>query len=154
MGLRAKARRILAAIRAWLRRAGTPRRLTDSDTPVAIWWARWGRDMTTFAAVALAAWAVLNTVHERASRTDQTCTVFEQQHKDDVDQLIATYRYLASLSGEELAQPLNRFVLGSLPGVIREAQTDDAPPYCDEPGVGLPEPDPVVPERPRALPPP
>jgi hypothetical protein len=29
-----------------------------------------------------------------------------------------------------------------------EARMDDAPPFCDDEGIGLPEPDPVVPPRP------
>jgi hypothetical protein len=129
----------------------TPRRATDVGVAGA-WWGRWGRDLITFAAVGLSAWAFFKGETERRERTDQACTIFERKHKQDVDALISTYRYLGTLSGKELAEPLNRAVLAGLPRTIREANLDDAPPYCDKPGVGEPEPDPKLPPRPGNLP--
>lgn len=115
-------------------------------------WGRWGRDIVVAVAVGLAAWSLLLERKGREDRLDQSCTIFEMHQKDDVDALSRTYRYLAGLSGGELAQPINRAILANLPRTVREAQLDDAPAYCDEPGRGLPEPDPRVPDRPVGLP--
>jgi hypothetical protein len=130
---------------------------------VAAWWGRWGRELVTALAVGLSAWAVWTTQHtvgdlkrEGAERRDQTCTILETKQRSDVEALRRTYAYLAGLRPRELADPLNRAVLANLPNVVREAQTDDAPPYCDEKDdqgrdIGLPEPDPVIPKRPPGL---
>lgn len=138
---------------------------------VRIWWARWGRDLTTFIAVGLAAWAVVGTQNqvddlkaETSQRIDETCRISEAKQKNDSEALASTYAYLAGLRPREFGQPLNRAILAGLPRTIREATTDDAPPFCDQPGIGLPEPDPPRPcragmlskrciERPRNLPP-
>lgn len=114
-------------------------------------WGRWGRDFITFIAVALAVYSVYANSVETKERVDESCTISETKQKADVDALIATYRYLGELSGKELAQPLNKAVLAGLPTTVRNAQTDDAPSYCDEPDVGLPEPDDKVPEVPEDL---
>jgi hypothetical protein len=129
----------------------------------ARWWERWGRDVVTFLAVALAAYAVFGArgaaidaqdavrglSDETTQRIDQTCAISETKQRADVDALIRTYRYLGGLSGRQLSEPLNKAVLANLPSTIREAQTDDAPPFCDKPGVGLPEPDPPLPCPPK-----
>jgi hypothetical protein len=88
---------------------------------------------------------------ERTERIDQTCMVFERQQLADVQKLRRTYEYLAALPPADLAEPINRAILAQLVDVEREARADDAPPYCDEQGFGLPEPDPEVPERPEGL---
>lgn len=83
---------------------------------------------------------------EATARADQVCRIFEQAHKDDVDQLIQTYAYLDKLTPQEVHDPLNTFVILNLPTQEKRARTDSAPEFCDEPGVGLPEPDPVLPK--------
>lgn len=88
---------------------------------------------------------------EADKRRDQTCRLFEGDHLQDVKQLRDTYRYLGALRPSERAQTINVFVLRNLPQLERAARIDSAPAYCDEPGVGLPEPDPVVPKRPRSI---
>jgi hypothetical protein len=62
-----------------------------------------------------------------------------------------TYLYLEQLKPAERRTTLNRFILHKLPSVEREARTDQAPGFCDEPGIGLPEPDPRIPQRPKGL---
>jgi hypothetical protein len=89
---------------------------------------------------------------ESRERLDATCTIFESSQRSDVDALAQTYRYLADLPPREMSSSLNRAVLANLPATIREATVDDAPGYCDAPGVGLPEPDPPLPKRPPNLP--
>ena len=88
---------------------------------------------------------------EIAERVDQNCTLFETDHKSDVDRLGNTYRYLLAVRPEERGQTINQFVLNGLPDLEREARVDSAPDYCDQPKVGLPEPDPAIPRRPAAL---
>jgi hypothetical protein len=93
--------------------------------------------------------AVRQSNRETAARVDQTCAISEAKQRSDSDALIRTYRYLSSLSGRQLAQPINRAILANLPVTIRAAQIDDAPAFCDKPGVGLPEPDPPLPCAPK-----
>lgn len=88
---------------------------------------------------------------ESAERIDQICLVFETQHLDDVKSLAQTYDYLVALPESEKRLTLNKFILLLLPMREEEANTDIAPPFCDKPNRGLPEPDPVVPKRPAEL---
>lgn len=129
---------------------------------LALFWGRVGRDLTVAASVALAAYAVIVTqgtvddiASESADRRDQSCLIFERQEAEDIDALERTYSYLSGLSAAQLDEPLNRAVLAQLPRTVRDAQTPDAPAYCDEPDVGLPEPvrPPRFPRRPPNLPP-
>jgi hypothetical protein len=113
---------------------------------------------TTSLALVLSAGSVLFTVllftdlrDEIAQRRDQACVITEREQDAEVQALVNTYRYLSELTGEQLHDPLNRAVLRQLPMVEARARADNAPPYCDEEGVGLPEPDRRVPERPRVL---
>jgi hypothetical protein len=88
---------------------------------------------------------------EARGRVDQTCTLFESSHLADVQQLRQTYRYLLAVPPSERGATINRFVLAGLPAVEKKAHIDTAPPFCDKPGRGLPEPDPRIPPRPSAL---
>lgn len=94
---------------------------------------------------------------ERNIRSDQACELFETDHLQDVQQLGQTYKYLASLTPEERNQSLNKFILINLPNTEQQALVDRAPEYCDGtvPGtgadIGLPEPDPKIPDRPAEL---
>lgn len=94
---------------------------------------------------------------EANERRDQTCRVLEGQHLTNVERLKATYHYLGTLPREDYGKPLTLAVLRGLRTQEAEAREDQAPPFCDEPGVkaeragakpvGLPEPDPVLPKR-------
>lgn len=90
-------------------------------------------------------------LNDTRTRVDESCKISERGHLEDVRQLRQTYRYLLQLTPAERQQPLNRFIIGQLPRTEREARTDNAPSYCDRAGVGLPEPDPVIPKRPKRL---
>ena len=99
---------------------------------------------------------------EGIERRDQTCTLFETDHLQDAQRLARTYQYLDNLTPAQRREPLNQALVAQLPETEAEARSDSAPPYCDEPGaeaekngaepVGLPEPDPILPERPASLP--
>lgn len=90
---------------------------------------------------------------EATVRRDQNCIITERQQAREVRQLEGTYEYLLKQPRRELLHPgsLPREVFIRLPLTEEVAHEDDAPPYCDEPNIGLPEPDLKVPERPRAL---
>lgn len=94
---------------------------------------------------------------EGAERRSQNCTTFEGAHRQEVDRLNQTYAYILKLTPAERRTTLNRTVIAGVPRLETEASSDSdnegvlVPSYCDEPGVGLPEPDPIVPKRPAKL---
>jgi hypothetical protein len=100
-------------------------------------------------------------VAEGNERRHQSCLGTEREHLNNVTQLKRTYAYLVTLTPEDQASSINQAVLRQLPATEEQAHTDVAPEFCDEPGaaaekagakpVGLPEPDPVVPERPAKV---
>lgn len=133
------------------------RRVTDGHRfpRFRAWYARWGRDIVTMIAVGLAAFSVGKVVKEARERQDQLCTIAERKQLADVRQLHSTYDYLAKKVAQDIDPnagviSLND-ILASLPQVEEDAFFDDAPEFCDEPGVGLPEPDPEIPTRPFSL---
>lgn len=101
--------------------------------------------------------AVAQIQAEGRDRRSQTCSTFESEHLQEVRQLSGTYAYLLALTPAERRSTLNRFVVKQLPELERNARSDSdnfgvrVPPYCDAPNVGLPEPDPVAPKRPKSL---
>jgi hypothetical protein len=92
---------------------------------------------------------------ERQIRTDQNCEFAELTHLRDVQSLEGTYQYLerAESRPNEKGTLLYELVLQGAPKTIASGEIDLAPDYCDDPGYGLQEPDPVVPKRPEFLPP-
>ena len=114
--------------------------------------------ITTSLALVLAAfsllasvWLYTKTQDESRARRGQTCTITEREQAAEVQQLRNTYEYLLELEGVQLHDPLNRALLRQLPMVEARAEEDNAPKFCDEPGIGLPEPDEKVPDRPARL---
>jgi hypothetical protein len=103
---------------------------------------------------------------ESVERRDQQCLVFERLAVQGVNtfhesqaQLANTLTYLAHLSSADRKSALNRAVKANVPqlrnSVIQrweEAKAAKAPPYCDKPNVGLPEPNPRLPPEPRFSP--
>jgi hypothetical protein len=108
-----------------------------------------------FVAIGYSFWTNHNAINqiqeESKGRRDQSCHISESTHKADVEQLQRTYDYLVNLTPRQKRSAINRAVLANLPNVEHAARLDPAPPFCDEPGIGLPEPDPVLPKRPKAL---
>lgn len=100
---------------------------------------------------------------EGVDRRDQTCVVFERDaiaakvsYVNARDQLGQTEEYLSNLTPEDKNSSINVAVAANLPRLKnavdqrwREARAAKAPDYCDLPGVGLHEPNPVLPARPR-----
>lgn len=81
---------------------------------------------------------------------DQLCASSEREHAINVRQYKDTLAYLDELKRRqpgELSRGINPFVIGRLPDTEKRARKDTAPPICDTPGLGLPEPDPVLPKR-------
>lgn len=86
---------------------------------------------------------------EAATREDQICTSAERENQTNVRQYADTIKYLMAVkrnAPEKLSDPINRFVILRLPETEKKARKDTAPPLCDKPDRGLPEPDPVLPE--------
>lgn len=119
----------------------------------------WYRDLWLFVVTGLTLWAILATKahvddiqREGVARRDQTCRLFERDEKAAIDQLVGTYQYLRGLSVAELKSPLNQAVAAQLDQVESNARASNAPPYCDAPGVGLPESlEQPIPSRPPGL---
>jgi hypothetical protein len=95
--------------------------------------------------------AIKQVVAEGAERRDQSCLHDEIDQRADVRGLRLTYKYIVKLTPRQRATPFNALLIQQLPRSEREAGRDDAPPFCDEPGFGLPEPDQPIPDRPAEL---
>lgn len=78
---------------------------------------------------------------ETSERRDQICQVDERGQAQDVERLDNTYRYLTELPAAERNTTLTKAAVRGLPDAERDAREDDAPKFCDEPGVGRKEPD-------------
>lgn len=89
----------------------------------------------------------LRMVSESNAREHQTCMLFEREHLLNVQRLSNTYAYLSLLPESEYGTSLTRALVRQLPDLERGARADSAPEFCDQPGVGLREPDPPVPAR-------
>jgi hypothetical protein len=93
---------------------------------------------------------------EGKERRHQVCLSAEREHLNSVNQLKRTYQYLVTLTPEDAGSSINQAILRQLPTTEEEASTDVAPEFCDVTNpdgspVGLPEPDPVVPKRPKSI---
>lgn len=86
---------------------------------------------------------------ETKERINQGCLLAEARAKESVDRLKQTYDFLvhppADLKG------LIPYAMANLNKTEQDALDNAAPPYCDAPNIGLPEPNPVIPPRPLQL---
>ena len=87
-------------------------------------------------------------LHESAVREDGQCRIFEKNQAQAVQQLEQAYLFMA---GRREDAELYDLAYTRLPELELEAVANHAPNYCDDKGVGLDEPDPVLPERPPLL---
>lgn len=103
-------------------------------------------------AVGVAFFAVLKVVWEGAERKDETCKLFERQEAVAVHRLRQTYDFLEH--PPESLKGLVPAILAQLRTTEEDARATKAPHYCDESGVGLPEPEhpSPFPKRPPNLP--
>jgi hypothetical protein len=114
--------------------------------------------VAAFAALGLVGAGFYHLDRETSERRNQTCKWFEGDHLEDVKDLKRTYaRMPEALAFYTAAAPnslrpfLKSIIAADLARLEKEAMVDAAPEYCDESGIGLPEPDPVIPERPKDL---
>lgn len=136
-----------------------------------VWWQRIGSTLVVAIALGIAAYAVhiagkandnaeeavtLAKAQVRAlaleslERRDQQCRISEQKQRADVDLLRQSYAFI--LHPPPGLADLVPIALAQLAKTEKDARLDDAPPFCDAPNVGEPEPDPVVPRRPKGIP--
>ena len=88
---------------------------------------------------------------ESRERRAQNCIVFERACEIEVKRLSNTYRYLLDIGMDERNSALNVAIAAQLPDLEQRVRTIAPPHYCDDPGVGLPEPSPSIPKRPKGL---
>lgn len=121
---------------------------------------RWGQVALMLAAFALF-FAVLlfyKIDSEGKERRDQACQGAEGKHLEEVKQLRRTYDYFVHPPPgfEKLLKDPR--TIQQLHEAEKAAKNDGdqfgefVPAYCDEPGIGRPEPDPTLPHKPAGVP--
>jgi len=126
-------------------------------------------DLVPLIALGIALYAVVESAGnvraleaESHERRDQSCVVFERDtiaaktaYVTAKQQLTSTQDYLHTLSPAERRTGINQAIVASLPRLKdavdvqwRNARATAAPVYCDEPGIGLEEPNPALPDKP------
>jgi hypothetical protein len=100
---------------------------------------------------------------EGVERRDQSCRGDEAEHVQEVTRLTRTYEYVDSLPTKSFndLDTINKAIIRQIPDIEADAKTDPAPEFCDKTvinpetgereNVGLPEPDPIIPERPESV---
>lgn len=120
---------------------------------------RWGMAGVLLAAITLflSVWLIARTENEGNERRNQTCLVFEGAYAEEVKGLKDVYQFLLDETPEERKSTLSRFIIRELPQSEAKARSDSdnrgqrVPDYCDKAGIGRAEPDPKVPQRPKAF---
>lgn len=138
-------------ILTWLR--------STASGPVA-----WGAVLGSYVALlVIGAFAFSINGDERNRALNQFCFQQETLHLENITDLKRTYNYLVQLTPDQAGQSFNQAIIRFLPDTEEKAARDDAPPICDETyttGVlglggsheyGLEEPDPELPQRPKAI---
>lgn len=94
---------------------------------------------------------------ESVYRRDQACRGLELGHRQEVKDLRRTYDFYAKPPPSFADLLDNPLVLDGLRDDIKDAAKDQdqfgvfVPKYCDAPGIGLKEPDPIVPKVPERV---
>lgn len=116
--------------------------LNDWRVPLAV--------VSTMASLALfsSVYFYVKIQNESQERRHQICLRDEREHLKDVHRLQETYRFL--VDPPAALWDLRTVVRAQLSRTESDAR-DRAPQFCDDPEVGLPEPDPVIPSRPKSL---
>lgn len=114
-----------------------------------LWWRQNGSALVTMLAVGVSFLSVYLNQVETAERRDQSCRTDETKQENDVKQLRRTYEFIED-PPEEL-RDLVPMAMAQVAEVEADAVEDDAADFCDEDGVGLDEPDPVLPLPPAVL---
>lgn len=85
---------------------------------------------------------------------DQNCVLFERNAADAVKQVNDSYKFFSNIvenNPDETDSALVAFALPELPKTEQRAADLKAPPNCDQPNVGLDEPNEQVLARPNAV---
>lgn len=108
-------------------------------------------------AAATAKDTVTRLTSESTERRSQTCATFETQYVEEVRKVRDTYAYVAGLPQQDRTSFLNRTIVKAVPEIERNARSESdasgvkVPAFCNERGVGLPEPSPPPPSRPAIV---
>jgi len=97
----------------------------------------WYRDVWLLAITLLVLLTVHDLHNEGKSRRDQSCTLFERTHNQDVSQVYATYHYLSGLRAADARHDLNPEILANVPKIESDALASRPPNYCAPVSVGL-----------------
>lgn len=89
--------------------------------------------------------------NESDLRQDQLCIVFERSYQQQVQQLRATYSFLAQVPPSERSTQLNKAIIAGVPKQEALVTTFAPPTFCAPTNVGLSTPVPKMPKRPKAL---
>lgn len=94
----------------------------------------------------------IRVAREAKIRVNESCIQSETRYNNAVQQLDNTYKYLLSLTPQERqSSTLNKFIVKNLPKTEQDARDAAPPRFCDQPGIGLPEPNPIFPDRPKSI---
>lgn len=101
--------------------------------------------------------AIREVKREGRRRRDNTCQGSEGQHLQEIIDLRRTYKFYSDPPPEFAGLLQNPLVIQNLREDLRNAKQDDdrfgvfVPAYCDEPGIGRKEPDPIIPKPPASV---
>lgn len=96
------------------------------------------RDLTTLVAVLLAGYTVIVQQSQRDAARDQICLSFERQERSAVNQVQRQYDFLHKLPKSEHGSFLVKAIVSGLPALYEDAVSSEAPHFCLEEGMGLP----------------
>lgn len=110
------------------------------------------RDLWLLAISLLVVWSLLLARQESHDRQDQLCTVLERDSEAQIIALKRTYDYVEKLTPKERGDGINVAVISNLERQRKETIAAAPPPFCDTGELGLPEPGPRLPPKPKPPP--